>query len=86
MHQLLHCFSYFHLVITADVLPMSVPKARIRKLLFWLFSDVRDQFAHISVGSAQIALQPMSVPRAWIENFLFWDVSKEFPISLSVLH
>jgi hypothetical protein len=31
-------------------------------------------------------LQPMSVPRARIENFLFWDVSKEFPISLSVLH
>jgi hypothetical protein len=37
--------------------PMSVPKARIRKLLFWAFSDVRDQFAHISVGSAQIALK-----------------------------
>ncbi|KAJ6537404.1 hypothetical protein DFH09DRAFT_1090989 [Mycena vulgaris] len=31
-------------------------------------------------------LQPMSVPRARIENFLFWDVSKEFPISQSVLH
>jgi hypothetical protein len=31
-------------------------------------------------------LQPMSVPRARIEKFLFWDVSKEFPISLSVLH
>jgi hypothetical protein len=37
--------------------PMSVPKARIRKSPFWAFSDVRDRFAHISVGSAQIALK-----------------------------
>jgi hypothetical protein len=37
--------------------PMSVPKARIRKLLFWAFSDVRDRFAYISVGSAHIALE-----------------------------
>jgi hypothetical protein len=34
--------------------PMSVPKARIRKLLFWVFSHVRD---HLLMGSAQIALK-----------------------------
>jgi hypothetical protein len=36
---------------------MSVAKARIRKLPLWAFSDVRNRFAHISVGSAQIALK-----------------------------
>jgi hypothetical protein len=40
-----------------DLQPMSVPKARIRKLPFWAFSDVRDRFTYISVGSARIALE-----------------------------
>jgi hypothetical protein len=36
---------------------MSVPKAQIRKMPFWAFSDVCGRFAHISVGFAQIALE-----------------------------
>jgi hypothetical protein len=37
--------------------PMSVPKARIGKLPFWAFSDVRDRFAYISMSFARIDLK-----------------------------
>jgi hypothetical protein len=51
-------FHFFRPNVTqATLQPMSVPKAQIRKLPFWAFSDVRDQFAYISMGSARIALE-----------------------------
>jgi hypothetical protein len=37
--------------------PMSVSKARIRKFPFWAFSDVRNRFAHLLMGSGQISLK-----------------------------
>jgi hypothetical protein len=37
--------------------PMSVPRARIKKLPFWAFSDPRHRFTYISVTSAQIDLE-----------------------------
>jgi hypothetical protein len=37
--------------------PLSVPKAQIRKMPFWAFSDPRDRFTHISTDSTQIEMK-----------------------------
>jgi hypothetical protein len=41
--------------------PLSVPKARIRKMPFWAFSDSRDRFTHISTDSTRIEMRQFGV-------------------------
>ncbi|KAJ6533310.1 hypothetical protein DFH09DRAFT_1043836 [Mycena vulgaris] len=68
---------YFPHVYTVGDDPLNCELLNIIQVEFGEFPLVQEYRSH---------LQPMSVPRARIENFLFWDVSKEFPISQSVLH